>query len=429
MRFPKAGARLLLLSLACTAPTAAATLPTHGPLKLLVVSDEVNPHNLSDADLTQRGDISAALNAPDSGLNLDGPASEVYSQCVDAALSALGAAAPPDVVIYFAHQAARGCDMSEQQTALTSAFEQHLKRGGGVVVFHHGGYAMGGKDAMLSLLGVSASGNIPWDTTVGQRVFNVAPDHFVTTNHVTYTGKAALAGSGDVPSGMFQYFDNIPDERYPGTMLLKQSGETRTVLFASDSGGTRVLGYALERSGWQGRALFYQPAEYQPHALDDRAGPNFQILANAIVYSVHQEGGGEPGGGGSGGNGSGASGGTSAGAPSASGGASGPSGGRPDSGGAAASGGGASSAGMIGGGSNPAPTGSPGGGSATGSAGMSGGGSSATSATSAAPGASDTGCGCKLGAARPRAGAAWGSCLLLLALGRGRRSRCTSSRS
>ncbi|HYQ14318.1 MAG TPA: hypothetical protein VEQ58_01120, partial [Polyangiaceae bacterium] len=294
MKLPALSAPALLL---VAASLHAATLPPHAPLKVLVVSDEVNPNNLSDAQLTQRGDISAALNASDSGLTLDGKVSEVYSQCVDDALTALKSAAPPDVIVYFAHMAAKGCDASDQQAALTTALEAHLKRGGGIMVLHHGGYTWPGKEALMPLLGVGCS-SIQWNTTVGQRVFDVAPGHFITTNGVKYDAKAALGGMGDVPAGMFDYFDNIPDERYPATELLTQAGETRTVLFASDSGGTRVLGYALERPGWLGRVVFYQPAEYQPHALDDRAGPNFQILANSIVYSAHREGGGASGSGG-----------------------------------------------------------------------------------------------------------------------------------
>jgi len=288
-----------MLAALIASPAAAATLPAHGPLRVLVISDEVNPNNLSDAQLTQPGDISAALNATNSGLTLQGSATEVSSQCVDDALTALSAAQPPHVVVYFAHRPALGCNQSDQQTALTNALEAQLKRGGGVVVLHHGGYTWPGKEALMPLLGVSAS-SIAWNTSEGQRVFNVAPGHFVTTHGVEYDARAALSAMGTVPAGTFDYFDNLPDERYPNTALLTQTGETRTILFASNSGGTRVLGYALERPGWQGRVVFYQPAEYQPHALDDRAGPNFQILANAILYSAHQEGGANGGTGGAG---------------------------------------------------------------------------------------------------------------------------------
>jgi len=65
---------------------------------------------------------------------------------------------------------------------------------------------------------------------------------------------------------------------------LTEAGESRTILFATPSGGPRILGFDLQRAGWLGRVVFYQPGEYQPNALDDRAGPNFQILANAVLY-------------------------------------------------------------------------------------------------------------------------------------------------
>ncbi|MEI9948868.1 MAG: hypothetical protein WDO74_07755 [Pseudomonadota bacterium] len=64
----------------------------------------------------------------------------MFSQCVDDALAALTSAQPPHVVVYFAHRPALGCDQSDQQAALTSALESQLMRGGGIVVFHHGGY-------------------------------------------------------------------------------------------------------------------------------------------------------------------------------------------------------------------------------------------------------------------------------------------------
>src|SRR5262245_59240070 len=108
MRRQRLSASLGLLSVLVVAPLGAATLPPHGPLRVLVISDEVNPHNLSAADLTQPGDISKALNAADSGLTLEGTATEVSSQCVDDALAALNGATPPQVVVYFAHRPALG---------------------------------------------------------------------------------------------------------------------------------------------------------------------------------------------------------------------------------------------------------------------------------------------------------------------------------
>ena len=34
----------------------------------------------------------------------------------------------------------------------------------------------------------------------------------------------------------------------------------------------------------------YQPGEYQPNAVDDLAGNNFQILANAIYFAAYRVG-------------------------------------------------------------------------------------------------------------------------------------------
>ena len=144
------------------------------------------------------------------------------------------------------------------------------------------------------------------------------------------------------------------------------------MLFASNTGGTRVLGYALERTGWTGRVVFFQPGEYQPNALDNLAGRDFRILANAIVYAVHQEapsatsgGGGTSGGAGGsagagtggasgavGADGTGKGGATSAGGATPGTGGSGPAGGSGGSGGSTTPGAGGATSGN-GGGSTP----------------------------------------------------------------------------
>ena len=61
---------------AAHAPAAAATLPPHRPLRILVVSDTVNPHGLSSPDLTEGlnpgpGDIGNTLRRPGTGIHLD----------------------------------------------------------------------------------------------------------------------------------------------------------------------------------------------------------------------------------------------------------------------------------------------------------------------------------------------------------------------
>src|SRR5688572_33475274 len=59
------------LVLALAPPLAAAVLPAHRALRVLVVSDEVNPHGLPPGSLTQPGEIAAALVQPGAGLRLD----------------------------------------------------------------------------------------------------------------------------------------------------------------------------------------------------------------------------------------------------------------------------------------------------------------------------------------------------------------------
>lgn len=67
LRFGLALTALVLTSTLTATGTRAADLPPHGPLRVRIVSDEVNPHGLSNPELTQPGDLSAALNMPGSG--------------------------------------------------------------------------------------------------------------------------------------------------------------------------------------------------------------------------------------------------------------------------------------------------------------------------------------------------------------------------
>lgn len=262
----------------------AAELPAHDALRILIISDEVNPHGLSDAELTQPGDLSAAISSPGSGIAVE-TLDEVDSACVDDALTALEGG-QVDVVVYFAHLSATACGGTPRQDQLTAAFDEHLRDGGGVVVFHHGIYEDPGKEAILQLLGGRAS-SIAWDTTAGQDVIAVGGSHFVASNGMQYGGMRSFSGAG-VPAGDYPFFNNTPDERYDATTLLTAAGEERTVLFVSADaagGSPRVLGYDLRRPGWAGHVVFYQPGEYQPLILDV-GGPDFQVIANAILYAA-----------------------------------------------------------------------------------------------------------------------------------------------
>jgi hypothetical protein len=292
-------ARILLvlsLLLSIAGASAAADLPPHGPLRVLVVSDEVNPHGLSPAQLTQPGDISAALAAPGSGLNLE-LVTEIATNDLPTATAALSVAfgdpSAYDVLIYFAHRIPDGPGGAAAQAAFVAAVEDFLEAGGGVVSFHHGSYLTAGKEAMQDIIGATATGAVPWDTVDGQNVINVAPLHFVATNGVEYTGSTPYADvARGVPASTYDFFNNVPDERYVNFEINPGAG-TIEVLFASNydqNGTTHLLGFTHQRPAWAGIVVAYQPGEYQPNALDDLDGNNFQILANAIVYAAGQSG-------------------------------------------------------------------------------------------------------------------------------------------
>ena len=282
-------ATLMAMTLATATMATGATLPPHMPINVLIVADEVNPHRLQPAELTQPVDLAPALTAADSPL-ATARVTTVDSQCVDDALQALAAAVRPQVVLYFAHRAAKRCDGSDAQGEFTQLIDSGLQQGLGVVVLHHGLYvdifSPGAKDDLLAVLGAKTN-SIKWDTVDGQRVYNVGGSHFISSNGLAYAQAGNFAGTPGVKAGSYGYFVNVPDELYADTQLIEQAGEQRTPLFASDSLGTRLLGYELTRPGWQGRVVAYQPGEYQPNALDDRSGPNFQILVNAIYFAAY----------------------------------------------------------------------------------------------------------------------------------------------
>jgi len=278
---------LLALLYLVSATSQAARLPEHEPLSVLVIADAVNPHRLSDSDLTQPEDLAPALTAADSGLNI-GRINTVSSLCIDAALAELAGDAKPDVVLYFAHRGAALCNGDNAQPELTRLLETGLQNGLGLVVLHHGLYVdftnRGIKQELLNLIGAQ-SDSIEWNTTSGQRVIAVG-EHFITRNELAYPDQYRFAGMDGVAAGTYPAFTNTPDELYEITTLNVQPGERRTVLFVTDSGTPRLLGYVLERAGWRGRVVAWQPGEYQPNALDNRQGPNFQILANAIYFAA-----------------------------------------------------------------------------------------------------------------------------------------------
>jgi hypothetical protein len=93
---------------------------------------------------------------------------------------------------------------------------------------------------------------------------------------------------GASPRTSIRTSTTVPDERYPTFSYNPSAGPVKT-LFGSnyaDNGTTHLLGFTHRRPAWSGTVVAYQPGEYQPHALDDLSGNNFQILANEILYAA-----------------------------------------------------------------------------------------------------------------------------------------------
>lgn len=296
--FAKAWAFPLIGGLLASGQLFAQTLPAHASLRILIVSDEVNPHGLPPEQLTQPGDISAALAATASSgvLHIDSAAESLLeiptNQIEQATARLLVSPTDPtgyDVLIYFVHRIPdNGMNDQARQEAFVSAVSQFLVAGGGVVSFHHGVYETAGKASMLNVIGAQASAAVPWNTADGQNVIAVAPQHFIAQYGVLYPGTSAYADAGlGIAAGNYPLFNNTPDERYPN--LAPRAGASGfDVLFSSDyndGGSTHLLGFQHTQPQWSGVVVGYQPGEFQPHSL----GPgdnNYQILLNAILYAA-----------------------------------------------------------------------------------------------------------------------------------------------
>ncbi len=274
--------------LACAAALAQVPAP-HPPLRILIVSDEVNPHGLPPEDLTQPGDLSLALGGL-PGLHLDtGPEAlhEIATDDLEQATARLTLArsdpAAYDVLIYFAHRIPSGADGTTRQETFVAAVDGFLAQGGGVISFHHGIYRTAGKQSMQALLGAEATGTVVWNTQDGQNVIATAPWHFVSRYGLVFDDLVEFQDPAlGIPLAEYPFFNNTPDERYPSFELLPGSGDIE-ILFASDYDTQgHLLGYLHTRPEWTGVVLVYQPGEYQPHALEP--GNNLQILLNAIVF-------------------------------------------------------------------------------------------------------------------------------------------------
>ena len=269
-------------------------LPPHQPLRILIVSDEVNPHGLDDNSLTQPGDISAAL-ANTVALNIDTGTDailEIDTNQIELATTELQRSLADslryDVLIYFAHRIPNnGNNAAGRQADFVSAVESFLATGGAVISFHHGIYQTAGKQAIQSLLGAQATGGVPWDTVDGQTLIFVGGDHFIGNHEISYDQQVAYEHPAHgIAAANYPAFVNVPDERYPQMDFNKgNSGCDISILYESDyvnNGNQHLLSYLKWCPGWGSQIFVYQPGEYQPNALGN--GNNFQILLNAIYH-------------------------------------------------------------------------------------------------------------------------------------------------
>lgn len=280
----------LCFAIGIAVPANAATLPVHDPLRIIIVSDAVNPHGLPPSSLTEPGELLAAITNPASGINVDAAQevpTDLLSTVTPLLLTPFGDPSAYDVLIYFSHRIPAGLTGAQDQVDFVAAVDSFLAMGGGVISFHHGAYVTAGKEAMQDIIGCTATGAVLWDTTNGQNVINVAPGHFVTTNEVEYPASTSYGDAGNgIPADIYDYFNNLPDEHYPNFSINPSAGDIE-ILFASDYTSTHVLGLIHRRPEWQGMVLMYQPGEYQPNAVDSLDGNNFQILANMIYFATH----------------------------------------------------------------------------------------------------------------------------------------------
>lgn len=264
----------------------AQTLPAHDPIDILIVSDEVNPHGLSDNELMQPGDLTVAIGGT-LALNthilieLDTDQIQLATQALSLPVEHVDR---PEVLIYFSHRIPN--NDNGRQAAFVAAVENFLQTGGGVISFHHGIYLTNGKQPIQDVLGAEATGSVPWDTVNGQDVIFVGGDHFIGTHQINYIGTTTYSNPNHgIIAANYPFFNNTPDERYP--QMDFNSGNTGCEidpLFESnyaDNGNQHLLGYTKQCPNWTSKVFVYQPGEYQPNAT---TGNNFQILLNAIYY-------------------------------------------------------------------------------------------------------------------------------------------------
>lgn len=247
----------LLLMLAATGLVVAATAQ-HRPV--LIVHDEVGPmQSLSEGLANWHGIESELVDQQD------------FTQVGDRL-----------AVMMYVHKPL----LERVETALID----YAERGGRLVILHHGiASAKLQNPRWLDLLGVQIQPRddpqYPWKVLRGDyQLVNLAPQHFVTSNHVSYPATTAYTPSDSPSTEQTRTALVLPDTEIFLNHIFRD-GREKTVLF-----GFRVEAdgsvYMQDRAGWlkktgKGTTFYFQPG----HFAKDYTRDYVQILANAIRWN------------------------------------------------------------------------------------------------------------------------------------------------
>lgn len=175
--------------------------------------------------------------------------------------------------------------LPEVEEALIAYAEQ----GGRLIILHHGiASAKVNNPRWLEFLGIRIQPRDdpehPWKVLRGTyQLLNLAPDHFVTTNKVSYEARVAYTPSDQPAAEQTLSALELPDTEIFLNQLFTD-GRAKTVLYGFR---TEIDGEVFEqdRAGWlkptgQGMTFYFQPG----HFAKDYTPEYVQILANAVQW-------------------------------------------------------------------------------------------------------------------------------------------------
>jgi hypothetical protein len=191
--------------------------------------------------------------------------------------------APFDAVVVYIH-----LDLSNRAE---TAFIDYAEAGGKLVLLHHSISTGKRKNVRwFPFLGISlpkgdvTRGGYKWTEGITLDLVNLNPDHFITTNRVSYprriayTSTNAPAGEGGLPGFTLEdsevYLNQV--QTGPSTLLLglKYTDAKTGATYMQDSAGW------IKQTG-KGRVIYLMPG----HTAGDFENPVYgRIVLNAIVY-------------------------------------------------------------------------------------------------------------------------------------------------